>query len=122
MDVVYAADMVTSGQLNQTLETTAKLADLYGLGTILSIGITIALFVFVGYVFWVQNIHQKELAAIINNTLLMLTRMAETHQQQALDAARQMTDAASFQRQEHKEMVAVLNEIAALQRAAHGRK
>lgn len=93
------------------LEESTKLANLYGLGVVLSIFIALMLFGLIWYVLKTGAGREKSLSDIINGTVRHMNDLLLQHDQRAIDAVKSLAQANEYQRQEHKEMIEVLRDI-----------
>jgi len=93
------------------VEETARLSQLYGLGIVLSVMIAIAFFWLVWYV--LKTTHQRELSLVQLTTtyLAHLHELVLQHDQRAIEAIKAMSEASLHQREEHKEMIALLRDL-----------
>jgi len=102
----------------QLIEEAARLSQLYGLGIVLAVIITLA---FLGQLWLSYKSHRKDKEAsekreerlmnFLENGVEHTNQLLIQHDQRAIEISKMVTQANEYQRDEHKEMIRVLQQI-----------
>lgn len=93
----------------EVIDQAARLANLYSLGVVLAIIITIAFVALMGFVLWTNHKRESALAAIINTTVKQMNDALLAHDTRSIDAVKSLSQANEYQRQEHQEIIKLIH-------------
>ena len=100
------------------MEESSRLAQLYGLGIVLAIAITVTTVFLVRWIIKAFNMQltqnnerEQRYISVIDGSIKQMNLLLSQHDQRSIDAVRSMQEAQAHQREEHREIMEMARRI-----------
>ncbi len=96
--------------ISEVIEQATRLANLYSLGVVLAVIITVSFVSLMAFVLWVGTQREQKLTDLINTTVAQQTSALMSHETRMFEGMKTLMQANEYQRQEHRELVTLIRD------------